>query len=258
MRQALRRSAVRQHHEHTTKQRIVRERVKACTKCGLRESCQEPVPASYGRKTGGVLIIGEAPGQAEDRQGVPFIGQAGKLLLEIIDTVKMKRAWVGYCNSVACRPPRNRNPHKAEIDTCAGNLRMQISAIQPHVIVPMGAVPLSLFRPDMKISWDRGRPFVDMNRRAIVLPTFHPAYVLRQKSAEGLLRDDLAQVRDRFLKYAKYGFMDATYDWPEDCHKPNCKSPVDKYDGDGVAYCREHWTGGETKQMRETTLVGTV
>ena len=250
---------MRTEHTHSLKQKMVRGRVLDCTNCSLAETCTKPVPGSYGRKTGGILIIGEAPGHSEDKANVPFVGQAGKLLQELTDMVDIKRQWLSYCNTVSCRPPNNRNPSKAEMSACANNLRMQVSAVRPHVIVPLGAVPLSRFRVDMKISWDRGRPFVDMERRAIILPSYHPSYVLRQRSAEDMLRGDLRQAKDRFLKYAKESFESAAYDWPEDCHRPNCKEDVDKYDYDGVAFCLNHWTEGKSyKPAREMTLEGTV
>lgn len=252
-------SQLQKTHEHTSKQKIVRGRVKECQRCSLHEMGEGPVPASYGRRQGGIMIIGEAPGQKEDKDGVPFVGQAGKLLREVLHELGVREKWVSYCNVVSCRPDNNRNPDKREIGACSVNMRMQIGAVSPHIIVPLGAIALARFREDMKISWDRGKPFVDMKKRYVILPTFHPAYVLRQKSTMELFRGDLRQAKTRFELYAKKGFMEATLDWPEECRHPNCKEDLHAYDKQGVGYCEGHWNpNADRRTVDELTLKGTV
>ena len=129
------------------------------------------------------MFIGEGPGRDEDLQGRPFVGKAGELLDKMIGALGLARSEVYIANVVKCRPPDNRTPHPEEAAACLGYLRRQIGLIQPKVIVTLGATPLrELLGAKEGITKVRGQwKRLELGGRAIpVMPTFHPAYVLRQ------------------------------------------------------------------------------
>jgi DNA polymerase len=134
-----------------------------------------------------LLFVGEGPGRDEDLQGRPFVGKAGELLDKMIGALGLKREETYIANVVKCRPPDNRNPTSEEAQACLGFLRRQIELIQPAVIVTLGATPLREFLgisegvTRVRGQWKR----VKVGDREIpVMPTFHPAYVLRQYTQE--------------------------------------------------------------------------
>ena len=140
-----------------------------------------------GSASAGLMFIGEGPGRDEDLQGRPFVGKAGELLDKMIGALGMARSDVYIANVVKCRPPDNRTPHPDEASACLGYLRRQIELIRPKVIVTLGATPLrELVGAKEGITKVRGQwKRVDIAGRAIpVMPTFHPAYVLRQYTQE--------------------------------------------------------------------------
>src|SRR5438034_4468527 len=126
------------------------------------------------------MFIGEAPGRDEDIQGKPFVGRAGQLLTDIIKAMKLTRDDVYIANVIKCRPPENRNPEQDEVDTCEPSLFQQIDVIKPKVIVALVTVAApALLRTLDPISRLRGR--VSDYRGAKLIPTFHPAYLLRNR-----------------------------------------------------------------------------
>jgi len=135
-----------------------------------------------GSPTARLMFIGEGPGRDEDLQGRPFVGKAGELLDKMIGALGLQRSEVYIANVVKCRPPDNRTPAPQEAQRCLGYLRRQIEVIRPTVIVTLGATPLrELLGVQTGITRIRGQwQQLDMLGGLPVMPTFHPAYVLRQ------------------------------------------------------------------------------
>ena len=140
------------------------------------------------------MFVGEAPGRDEDQQGIPFVGRAGQLLTKIIEAIDLSRDDVYIANVIKCRPPSNRNPEPDEIQTCQPFLFEQIDAIQPKVIVALGSFAVrTLLQSEDAISRLRGRVF-DF-RGAKLVPTFHPAYLLRSPDKKRDVWEDMKKVR---------------------------------------------------------------
>jgi DNA polymerase len=154
--------------------------VRACTACELHKGRTRAVPGE-GPVNAEIMFIGEAPGRNEDLQGRPFVGQAGKLLEELLAEIGLTRddVWIG--NVVKCRPPGNRDPQPEEIAACAGYLERQIALLQPKVIATLGRFSMEKFFPGARITRVHGQAKRDGNR--VLIPLFHPAYVLRNMSA---------------------------------------------------------------------------
>jgi uracil-DNA glycosylase len=143
--------------------------------------------------------VGEAPGANEDKQGVPFVGQAGKLLTKLLNEIGLERSEVFICNTVKCRPPNNRDPHPNEIDSCNEYLRRQVELIQPAVICTLGNFSTKLLRDDNTgISRLHGQAEVRLiGARAIRLyPLYHPAAALYTPSTLEVLRADFHRIPD--------------------------------------------------------------
>jgi uracil-DNA glycosylase len=140
-----------------------------------------------------LLFLGEGPGVEEDRSGRPFVGAAGELLERIIQAMKMTRAQVYICNIVKCRPPGNRNPEEEEIAACRPFLERQLNVLRPDVICALGNVAArSLLGTTAPISRLRGR-FHDYHGIK-VMPTFHPAYLLRNPDDKRLVWEDMKKI----------------------------------------------------------------
>jgi DNA polymerase len=145
------------------------------------------------------MFVGEAPGADEDQQGIPFVGRAGQLLTKIIEAIDLKREDVYIANVIKCRPPQNRNPEPDEVDTCEPFLFRQIDVIKPKVIVALGTFAArALLRTLDPISRLRGRVYD--YRGAKLIPTFHPAYLLRNPSSKRDVWEDMKRVRALLAK----------------------------------------------------------
>ncbi len=175
-----------------------------CTECGLHETRTQVVFGS-GDPNADLMFIGEAPGADEDRQGEPFVGKAGKLLTQIIESgMKLKRSEVYIANVLKCRPPGNRNPEPVEVETCSPYLIRQIELVQPKVVVALGSFAAQmLLRKKVGISKLRGEFYpcnvaglrVLPHRTApVVMPTYHPAYLLRNPDAKREVWADIQKV----------------------------------------------------------------
>lgn len=161
----------------------VRTELGDCTRCGLHVG-RKQIVFGDGNPDADILFVGEGPGQSEDEQGLPFVGRAGELLTQMIEKgMGLSRSDVYICNIVKCRPPRNRNPLPDEVSACRPFLDGQIEAVKPRVIVSLGkpATGLLLGR-DVAITRIRGT-WHDY-RGIPLMPTLHPAYVLRQYTPE--------------------------------------------------------------------------
>ncbi len=171
----------------------VREELRGCTRCKLHKGRKNIV---FGEgKNGAVLVfVGEGPGQEEDQQGRPFVGAAGQLLTDIIvKGVKLKREDVYICNIVKCRPPGNRNPEPDEIAACEPFLIKQLQAIKPKMIVALGNVAVkTLLKTSEGITALRGR--WKTYQGIPLMPTFHPAYLLRNPRDKALVWEDIKKV----------------------------------------------------------------
>lgn len=151
--------------------------VKACTACGLRAGCAQTV-FGVGNRRAQWLVIGEAPGADEDRQGEPFVGRAGQLLNSMLLAIGLKREQVYIANILKCRPPNNRDPKLEEADLCRPYLERQIALIQPKLILAVGRIAAqNLLNTDTPIGKLRGR--VHLVNGIPVVVTYHPAYLLR-------------------------------------------------------------------------------
>ncbi len=156
----------------------LKESVKTCRACGLRAGCSQTV-FGVGDENANWLFVGEGPGAEEDQRGEPFVGQAGKLLDNMLAAIDLKRGTNVYiANIVKCRPPGNRNPESAEAAQCEPYLARQIELIQPKLIVALGKVAAAnLLNTDAPIGALRGK--LHDYRGILVIATYHPAYLLR-------------------------------------------------------------------------------
>lgn len=184
--------------------RALEEETSSCMQCGLGSSRTNLV-FGEGDPAARCVFVGEGPGQEEDRTGRPFVGRAGQLLTKMIQAMGLRRSDVYICNMVKCRPPGNRNPEPQEVQSCWSYLVRQLQIIQPAVIVTMGnPATKGLLDTNVGITRLRGTwqklPAIGEGLEGIaVMPTFHPAYVLRRYDAEtrGKVWDDLQKVMDR-------------------------------------------------------------
>jgi len=166
----------------------------ACTRCKLHTLGRKQVVFGVGNPDAQLMFVGEAPGADEDEQGVPFVGRAGQLLTKIIEAIGLTREDVYIANVIKCRPPQNRNPEPDEVETCEPFLFQQIDAIKPRVIVALGKFGAqTLLRTQEPISKLRGQ--VHEFRGAKLIPTFHPAYLLRNPPAKREVWEDMKKVR---------------------------------------------------------------
>ncbi|MBI4486374.1 MAG: uracil-DNA glycosylase [Acidobacteria bacterium] len=172
----------------------IREDIGDCTRCKLHTLGRTQIVFGVGNPEADLMFVGEAPGGDEDIQGIPFVGRAGQLLTKIIEAIGLTREDVYIANVIKCRPPQNRNPDPDEVQTCEPFLFQQIDAIKPRVIVALGKFAAqTLLRTEDPISRLRGRLFD--YRGAKLIPTFHPAYLLRNPSAKREVWEDMKLVR---------------------------------------------------------------
>lgn len=171
----------------------VRANIGDCKKCGLCEY-RTNIVFGEGDPKAKLMFIGEGPGREEDESGRPFIGRAGQLLTKIIEAMGLKREDVYIANIVKCRPPANRTPLEDEIINCAPYLMQQIKVIKPKVIITLGSpATCTLLNEKIKISSIRGT-FYEWNDGIKLMPTFHPAYLLRNPNDKRLVWDDVQKV----------------------------------------------------------------
>ena len=168
----------------------------ACTECGLGKSRTKFVFGS-GNPEAGIMFIGEAPGAEEDRQGLPFVGEAGRLLTKIIEAIRLQRQDVYICNVLKCRPPNNRDPRPDEVQTCEPYLKRQIEIIQPKVICSLGRFATqTLLRTSESMGRLRGR--THEYQGIPVIPTYHPAALLRNPQWKRPAWEDMKRLRREF------------------------------------------------------------
>ena len=172
---------------------VIRADLGDCTRCVLHEKRTNLV-FGVGNPNADLMFIGEGPGSEEDRQGIPFVGPAGQLLTKIINAIDLSRDDVYITNVVKCRPPRNRDPEPVEVEECRPFLDRQIDAIRPKVICALGRVAAqNLLKTEEGITHIRGRIF--SYRGAKLVPTFHPAYLLRNAEKKRECWEDMKLIR---------------------------------------------------------------
>lgn len=173
----------------------LRQTILGCTACGLCDTRTQAVPG-VGSLSADLLVIGEAPGQEEDRRGEPFVGRAGQLLDRMLAAIGLDRQTVYITNVLKCRPPKNRDPKAEEVQACAAYLRRQIELIDPKAILSVGRISAqSLLETDQTIGrlrerWHRFGP-----NGTPLRVTYHPAYLLRSPGQKRKSWDDLKAVR---------------------------------------------------------------
>ncbi len=166
--------------------------VRLCAKCPLKKTRTNLV-FGEGSADAEIMFIGEAPGRDEDLQGRPFVGKAGQLLTRIIEAMGMRREDVYIANVLKCRPPDNRTPHLTEIACCGRSVFQQINIIQPKVVVALGNIALkTLLNTDTSISALRGK-LHDFDGIKL-MPTYHPAFLLRSPAFKSEVWDDMKKV----------------------------------------------------------------
>ncbi len=165
--------------------------IASCQRCILSQARQRAVPGE-GPEDAEIVFIGEAPGFHEDQQGRPFVGPAGQLLEQLLDSISLKREDVYICNVIKCRPPRNRDPLPEEIKTCKPYLDRQIELIAPRMIVTLGRFSMERFFPGAKISHIHGQP-----RKVggiLYYPIYHPAAALHQPKWRQVIKEDVLKI----------------------------------------------------------------
>jgi len=167
-----------------------------CTRCELAVERTQVVPG-VGPRRAAVLLLGEAPGAEEDRQGAPFVGRAGRLLDRLLATAGLDRRSVFITNVVACRPPGNRTPRAGEIRAHAPWLESQLRLVRPRLIVTLGRVALGYFIRGAKVTELRGKATTVQHdgRQITILPTLHPAAALRAPDLLPSLEEDFGRIR---------------------------------------------------------------
>ena len=176
----------------------IREEMGECTRCKLHRGRQNIV-FGVGNSEADLMFVGEAPGADEDAQGIPFVGRAGQLLTRIIESIGLQREQVYIANILKCRPPRNRDPQPDEVESCEGFLFQQIQAIDPFLVVALGRYAAqTLLQTQTAISRIRGKfyPY----RGGLLIPTFHPSYLLRNPRAKREVWEDMKAIRAKLTE----------------------------------------------------------
>ncbi len=170
---------------------VLREQVAGCTQCELHQGRKQTV-FGVGARDADWMVIGEAPGAEEDRQGEPFVGRAGKLLNAMLEAIGLQRSQVYIANILKCRPPNNRDPRPAEVALCENYLKKQIDLIQPKVILAVGRIAAqNLLKVDTPIGKMRGQCYQYPGSDIPLVVTYHPAYLLRSPKQKRLSWQDL-------------------------------------------------------------------
>jgi len=179
----------------------IRKLVENCKNCNLYKTRNKTV-FGEGSLNARIMLIGEAPGHNEDIQGRPFVGKAGKILDDLLDSIDLKRSNVYITNILICRPPKNRNPLKKEINRCIKYLDLQINIIQPNILVPMGNFSTSyiLNKFDLKvdkISNIHGKIYKIHNKlhNIKIIPLYHPAFAIYNKNIKNTLFTDFKFIK---------------------------------------------------------------
>lgn len=173
----------------------LREQILNCKKCNLCSTRTNAVPGE-GDYNADIFFIGEAPGEREDIEGIPFCGRSGNLLTQMLNEIGLDRKDIFITNIVKCRPPGNRDPEENEIDSCKPYLKLQIALVKPKIICTLGRYSSSLFVKD-KISKIHGQIF--KFGKYTVIPLYHPAVGLYNPNMKKVMQEDFLKIKN-FLK----------------------------------------------------------
>jgi uracil-DNA glycosylase len=176
---------------NTQKLKYLKGLITECKKCPLSKTATHPVPGA-GNSEAKIVIIGEAPGFFEDQQGLPFVGNSGKLLDKLLNSIKLKREEVFICNILKHRPPENRDPLPSEIEVCTPYLKAQLQVIKPKIIITLGRYAMNYFLPDKSISQIHGQ-INNLSWQGIdltLIPVYHPSAGLRNGAMLTALQND--------------------------------------------------------------------
>lgn len=179
------------------------EKLESCTDCGLCHG-RTNVVIGVGNPKSKIMLIGEGPGRDEDMQGYPFVGAAGQLLDKMLAAINLDRTKVYIANVVKCRPPQNRTPLEDEAMACLPYLRAQVALIQPQIIVCLGKTA-AMYVIDREIRITRDRGIWRMKKGIWMLPTFHPAALLRDGSKKRDAWHDMQSLRDKIKELGLCG-----------------------------------------------------
>lgn len=176
-----------------------------CTRCPLCET-RKNVVFGTGAEDAEVLFIGEAPGQNEDEQGLPFVGRSGALLDSYLHTIDLDREKNIYiANTIKCRPPQNRDPQPAEREACLPWLREQFRLIRPKIIVCLGRIAAQqIIRPDFQVTKEHGQ-FIEKDG-VLFMGTFHPAALLRNPNNKPIAFEDFAALREKIKEVCDHTY----------------------------------------------------
>jgi len=202
----------------------IAQRIARCTACRLHEKAKNPVPGA-GSPTAEIMIIGEAPGEQEDIQGVPFIGRSGKYLDYLLNLIGMTRGDVFIANVAKHRPPDNRDPLPDEIIACKGFLDEQLAVINPLIILTLGRFSMARYFPDAKISKIHGQPRYEGDK--VYYPLYHPAAALRNPNLRWDMEEDIRRIPDILVEVRKL-----RGNAPASPATPEPDSPTQKLEGD--------------------------
>lgn len=180
----------------------LRENILACENCELCKGCIQKVPGQ-GDVHAPLMLIGEGPGEQEDRQGLAFVGPAGQLLTRMLAALNLPRERVYICNVVKCRPPRNRQPSAEEIQACIGHLRAQTALIRPKVILLLGTTAVSaVLGPEYRITRCHGQWYE--RKGTWIIATYHPSALLRDETRKRAAWDDLKRLKQKLRELSIY------------------------------------------------------
>jgi DNA polymerase len=181
------------------------EEIHQCKQCELFKTRSNPV-VGEGSLDADLFFIGEAPGYNEDKQGRPFVGRAGAILDDLLQSIDLKRSDIFIANILKCRPPNNRNPTKTEISLCTAFLERQLEIVNPKIIIPMGSfstayIFLKYDIPFTKISEVHGKLYTKntLYSKVHVIPMYHPAVATYNPNKKSVLLDDIQQVKQYII-----------------------------------------------------------
>lgn len=178
------------------------ENILSCRACTLGDGCIQKVPGQ-GDLHAPLMLIGEGPGEQEDRQGLAFVGPAGQLLTKMLAAIHLPRERVYICNVVKCRPPRNRQPSPEEMQACLPHLRGQVALVKPRVILLLGATAVSaVLGPDFRITRCHGQWFE--RKGTWIIATYHPSALLRDETKKRAAWEDLKKVKAKLEELSLY------------------------------------------------------
>ncbi|MCD5405087.1 MAG: uracil-DNA glycosylase [Desulfotomaculum sp.] len=177
----------------------LKREIQGCKKCDLAHG-RTNIVFGCGNEKAKLMLIGEGPGRDEDLQGIPFVGAAGQLLNKVLEAAEINREKIYIANIVKCRPPGNRVPNRKEAAACLPWLWRQLEIIRPRIVVLLGSTALkNLIRPDALITKLRGK-WMESKSGIKIMPTYHPAALLRDPSKKKLVWEDFKKIRDEYKK----------------------------------------------------------